>query len=524
MTRHLGIDFGTTTTVVTSIEDQGEPETLVLPHLSVRAQNPKEEGYGVPSVIHFNSLDEYFIGGEVLQRNKLNSATTFRWMKSTIVENLHDSPRALDGSNRISTYEAAETFIRALLTEIESNYGQFDSVCFTLPVHSFNNYQEWLLETSLACGVKSPVFVDEATAAAVGYSKNLKVGDKFMVIDFGGGTLDISIVQVKKTDRETAHKITVLGLAGTPLGGRDIDGWLLQRVAREFGVKIENLSESVLVNDLLLNCEKAKERLSFEESTTIELFDPQTGSIKQTVLHRSSFEDLLDTFGMFDKIEDCLRAAINQARNNGLDESEIKTILLVGGSTLIPSVRQHFSRRFGAKRVEMGQSFSAIAIGASRIAAGHTIENRIFHEYSIRYLDESGIEKFEPIVNPGQEFPVERLWSREVTATQSGQRKFVIEIHQRDVVNNESDEQSEIVFSETGFAKFLSRTKKKSSVRMQKLTSKIIFADASTHAGQPCLSIRLDIDAHRRLLITVRDIRSIPNEVLLENSPLSFVR
>jgi molecular chaperone DnaK (HSP70) len=264
--------------------------------------------------------------------------------------------------------------------------------------------------------------------------------------------------------------------------------------------------------------------LSFEESTTIDLFEPNTGSIKQITLSRSRFEELLDSFGMFDKIEDCLRSALNQARNNGLDESEIKTVLLVGGSTLIPSVKQHFSRRFGAKRVETEQPFSAVAIGAARIAAGQTIDNRIFHEYSIRYLNEDGVEKFEPIIPPGQEFPIERLWSREVTSTRAGQRKFTIEIHQRDVVNIDSDEKAEIVFSDTGFAKFLSLTKKKQNVRMQKLSSKTIFADASTHAGQPCLSIRLDIDAHRRLLITVRDIRSIPNELLLENSPLSFVR
>jgi molecular chaperone DnaK len=524
MTRHLGFDFGTTSTVIASIDDQGEPYVLVVPRFSVKTQDPNQETHGVPSVIHFNSHDVYHIGGEVLQHNELNSPSTYRWMKSTIVENLHDSPRILDDSSNMTTYEAARTFIKTLVSRVESNYGEFNSLCFTLPVHSFSNYQEWLLETALECGVKAPVFIDEATAAAVGYSKDLKIGDKFIVIDFGGGTLDISIVQVKKTDRESSHRISVLGISGTPLGGRDIDGWLLQHAAREFGRGIENLNGSATANDLLINCERAKERLSFEESTTIDLFEPNTGSIKQITLSRSRFEELLDSFGMFDKIEDCLRSALNQARNNGLDESEIKTVLLVGGSTLIPSVKQHFSRRFGAKRVETEQPFSAVAIGAARIAAGQTIDNRIFHEYSIRYLNEDGVEKFEPIIPPGQEFPIERLWSREVTSTRAGQRKFTIEIHQRDVVNIDSDEKAEIVFSDTGFAKFLSLTKKKQNVRMQKLSSKTIFADASTHAGQPCLSIRLDIDAHRRLLITVRDIRSIPNELLLENSPLSFVR
>lgn len=380
------------------------------------------------------------------------------------------------------------------------------------------------MATALECGITSPVFVDEATAAAVGYSNTLKVGDKFMVVDFGGGTLDISIVQVKKGDRESTRNISVLGLSGTPLGGRDIDGWVLQHAADEFGMTLETLGESAASNDLLLNCERAKERLSFEDSATIELFEPRTGSLRQTSMSRSQFEELLDSFGMFHKIEDCLRAALNQARSNGLDESDLKTVLLIGGSALIPSVQQHFSRRFGARRVETDRPFSAVAIGAAHFAAGRSIDNRIFHEYSIRYIDDEGSEKFEPVVTPGQKFPVERLWSREVTSTEAGQRKFVIEIHQRDVVNVETDDQAEIVFSESGMAEFLSRAKKKQNVRMQKLSSKTIFADASTHSGQPCLSIRLDIDAHRRLLITVRDIRSIPNEVLLESSPLSFVR
>ena len=524
MTRHIGIDFGTTSTAVASYDGLDDPQIIVFPNISKPMQSGNQQDKPIPSIIHFEDHDEFTIGNEVVRKNKIHSPQTFRWMKTTIVEDLHDSPRQICDGVKLTNKDAAQQFLSHIIHSIGEYVGNFDSLCLTLPVHSFHSYQEWLSETALGCGVQTPIFIDEATAAAAGYSTTLKTGDKFMVVDFGGGTLDISIVQKKEIQQSESSAISVLGISGTALGGRDIDNWILQKALQDFGIPNEGPDTDSLINDLLLNCEKAKEELSFSELTTIELFNPINGNLRQITFSRSDLENLLDNNGMFDKIEDCLRVALNQARNVGLDESEIKTVLLVGGSTLIPSVKRHFSRRFGSQRVQTDKPFTAVALGASRIASGYSIDNRVFHEYAIRYIDKQGNEKFEPIISPGQEFPIKNLWHRDLTATRPGQRKFNIEIFQRDLMNVESGEKSEIIFSETGIARFLTRSKKKTDVRMQKLSSKAVFTNESNEAGEVCLTADLDIDSHRRLLITVTDTRTDPQEVLLESSPLAYIQ
>jgi molecular chaperone DnaK (HSP70) len=523
MTRHIGIDFGTTSTAVAIYDGTDDPQIIVLPDISKPMRSEKKQDKPIPSIIYFEDHDAFTIGNEVLRKNKLHSPQTFRWMKTTIVEDLHDSPRHICDGVRLSNKDAAGQFLSHIIRSIGEYVGTFDSLCLTLPVHSFHNYQEWLSATALDCGVQTPMFIDEATAAAAGYSITLNTGDKFMVVDFGGGTLDISIVQKIKVPRSESSAISVLGISGTSLGGRDIDNWILQKALHDFGISSEGTDADPIINDLLINCEKAKEELSFSESSTIELFNPINGNLRQITLSRTDLENLLDDNGMFDKIEDCLRAALNQARNVGHDESEIKTVLLVGGSTLIPSVKRHFSRRFGSQRVATDKPFTAVALGASLIASGHSVDNRVFHEYAIRYTDKLGNEKFESIISPGQEFPIKNLWRRDLTATRQGQRKFNIDIFQRDLINVDVGEKSEIIFSETGIARFLTRSKKKADVRMQKLSSRSVFANESSEAGEVCLAANLDIDSHRRLLITVTDTRTTPHEVLLESSPLAYI-
>ncbi|MBM4074041.1 MAG: Hsp70 family protein [Planctomycetes bacterium] len=524
MKRYVGIDFGTSSTVVSVVEDDGEPQIVMFPRYSQEVRDSTEPTHAVPSLIHFNEDESFEIGREVVQQNETDSPQTFRWMKTTIVDDLYDPPRRITDTFHLTNREAARRFLSCLLEDTKDQLGRTESYCFTLPIHSFHDYQEWLTDVALECGIQTPSFIDEATAASVGYSISMAKGDRFIVVDFGGGSLDISIVEVKPKGPDNASNVAVLGIAGTPLGGRDIDRWLVKFVLQKSDVRPRDDGSDPVINDLLLNCERAKEELSFAEVATIAMFNPAQGSIRTTSLGRSEFEDLLDENNMFSKIEDCLRAALNQARSNGLDESDIKKVLLVGGSTLIPSFRRHFLRRFGADRVESGKPFTAVARGASRVASGGSVDSRIFHDYAIRYLDDEGRERFEPIISPGQEYPAERIWSREITATTKGQRKFNLEIYQRDVINGDSGDDSELVFSETGIARLFTRSKKKSTTRMVKLVSRPVFAEESSYTGQICLSAKLDIDGHRRLLANVRDIRMIPNEVLLQDSPLTYVR
>jgi molecular chaperone DnaK (HSP70) len=275
----------------------------------------------------------------------------------------------------------------------------------------------------------------------------------------------------------------------------------------------------------LVECERAKERLSSQASADITVADPDTGAVLGADLTRDEFEKLLKENEVLARINRTLRNALNAARERGYDEDAIHTALLVGGSSQIPCVRSALQDFFGKDRVLLHRPLDAIARGAAAFVAGVDFYDHIQHAYSIRYIDsKKGQYAFEQLVPRGAPYPThEPLARKTVKATYDGQTQLGIAIFEmgqhRQVGGAES---MELVFDPSGAARVLQITPDEQERRthfwINEHNPTFLEADPPARQGEARFEVEFGIDGNKRLLITARDVRS--NQTVLRNYPV----
>jgi molecular chaperone DnaK (HSP70) len=315
----------------------------------------------------------------------------------------------------------------------------------------------------------------------------------------------------------------VHGNSGAILGGREIDAWLAQTFLEQLGLPISGNSD-ISLNELLVNCESAKELLTFSDTATVACISASDGEVYDMSVSRTEFERLLRERGLFDRIRDTLSTALSHARENDVSQTEISDVILIGGSSQIPSVATFIKEQFPNSVVRTERPFSAVSLGAARVAAGYSVEARTFHEYSIRYLDDAGTERFDVIVPAGQPIPSYGVWSKGLISTLAGQTLFNIEVYQQDEINRRWHKKiTDIIFGRDGKAIVGSTAAPAPKLSRTPLKTTGIVAAPSTSRGEKCLIACFDIDENRRLLLTVDDIRTKPEIRLVNRLPMAHL-
>lgn len=371
MPGRLAIDFGTSNTRV-AVWDEGTSQAKPLPipdvshlmHYRDSSSGARIEVPGIPSLIHFAGT-QVLIGRQVLDRGQLEGPATFFWMKRYISDRL-ELPRPVDG--RVITYsDAGAEFLRRVLDYASSAIGLGDEeVAFTVPVEAYEHYQDWLTRVCEKARIRRYRLLDEASAAALGYGVNIQANDVYLVVDFGGGTLDVSMVRMEGA-AVGGKRCRVLGKGGAELGGTIIDQWLYQDVLARARKQPEDVRHFSTL--LLLEVERAKEALTSADEAEVQVTDPRTGSVIGARYTRSRFDDLLEERGLFATLQRTIDHALAQARERGYEREHIKTVLLVGGSTLIPSVRRAVRQLFG-ERVQYHRPLDAVVLGGAAFVSG----------------------------------------------------------------------------------------------------------------------------------------------------------
>src|SRR5713226_4091545 len=357
MPGRVGIDFGTSNTVV-AVWDEARHEGVPL-HLAdygrqfqYRQGNQVTEQISViPSLIHYAADHRCWLGKQVLSQNLYESERTFRWMKRYIARRSPIKVQ-LDG-REISHADAGRDFLTAMLTFTATELNLKDEeAAFTVPVEAFEDYENWLVEVAAAAGMPRFRLIDEPSAAALGYGAAIQPGDTYLIFDFGGGTLDVAVVLIEEDRAQTTgRRCRVLGKAGADLGGATMDQWLFQELLRQNERGDADLDVRPISRALLVECERAKERLSFQDLAEVSVSNPETGAVFSAKFTRSRFEEILDEHEAFAQMDHTIRRATNAARERGYSEEQIKAVLLVGGISLIPSVQRTVQRIFGRERV-----------------------------------------------------------------------------------------------------------------------------------------------------------------------------
>lgn len=525
MAGRLAVDFGTSNTRM-AVWDHARQRArpLAVPDVSLVARYLAEheetvEVPYVPSLISYSG-NRIWIGKQVRDKGLLEAPGTFRWMKRYISNRL-EIPRRIDGRS-VRFSEAGEDFlVRILLYAAEALDLGDEEIAFTAPVEAFEHYQEWIARVCEHAAIQRYRLLDEASAAALGYGLQFQTSNVYMVFDFGGGTLDVSVVRMEKT-ATGSNRCTVLGKGGSEIGGTTIDKWLYRDFLERNARKPEDVRHISTL--LLMEVERAKESLTTSQSADITIADPETGEVLTAEHTRDSLEEILEKNGLFETIHSTVNRALADARERGYDRDHVEAVLLVGGSSLIPTVRKAMTWMFG-ERVMFHRPLDAVALGAAAFVSGIAFYDHIQHDYALRYYNrEKGEHDYFAIVQAGTEYPSNGP-IRTVTVSGSyDEQEFlgleIYEIGRKEVVREGKGAALDLVFDPSGAARFQKRQEADitSTFWVNEKNPTFIHAYPKAKRGDKRFPVQFSIDGNKRLCVTVRDVRT--GRMLLQDHPV----
>lgn len=522
----LAIDFGTSNTVLARWDEataSGIPFHLTdYGHLQ---RQGSETVSIIPSLIHYTQDKRQWIGHQVITNSLQKSDRTFRWMKRYI-GNRNQIKRRL-GEKYISHFEAGKDFLSTILlfAANDLNLDPTAEVAFTVPVEAYEHYESWLTDVAQGAGMSRIRLIDEPSAAALGYGAHIQPNDVYLIFDFGGGTLDVAVVLIDEDDTGSSRRCRILGKAGLDLGGTTIDQWLFQEVLRQSGYSdaddtIRSISQAILVE-----CEQAKINLSKQERADISIFNPNTGAVVDAEFSRRQFEELLDEKEALSLLDQTLRRALNDARERGYTEDQIKAVLMVGGSSQIPVIQRTVKRIFGKDRVLLHRPLDAVARGAAAFVAGVDFFDHIQHDYAIRFRNnQTGEFDYRPLVRRGSAYPSDKpLASLTIKASYDEQNQLGLAIFEVGTPYRRSEQTNvELVFDPSGAARLSNLAPETEQERhyfwMNENSPTFLQPTPPVCKGDACFRVEFSIDANKRLLMTARDLKA--NRLTHQNYPV----
>ena len=375
MAKVVGIDLGTTNSVVAAIEG-GQPSVII-----------NAEGLRTtPSIVAYTKKEELLVGQIAKRQAVINPENTFFSVKRFIGSKegeLSDDAKKLpykvskDQNDNIkikcpalnkdfSPEELSAQILRKLINDATDYLGQeVTQAVITVPAYFNDSQRQATMDAGKIAGVEVLRIINEPTAASLAYGLDKKQNETILVFDLGGGTFDVSILEVGDGIFE------VLSTAGdTNLGGDDFDKVLVDWLVADFKEKegIQLTDDIQALQRLTEAAEKAKMELSTVEKTTIHLpfitADKTGPKHIETDLTRDKFETLCQELIQRCKIP--VEKSLSDAR---LDKSEINEIVLVGGSTRIPAIQNLVESLTGKKPNQSVNPDEVVAIGAA-IQAG----------------------------------------------------------------------------------------------------------------------------------------------------------
>ena len=522
MPGRLAVDFGTSNTVVALWDETlGQGVPLHIPEFGqLQHTGPEETGPGasisvIPSLIHYAAENRTWIGNQVVERGLRQSNRTFRWMKRYIS---HRSPHRVRIDDRdVTPYIAGQDFLTSVLVFAGQEVGFRDEeVAFSVPVEAFEHYENWLATVAENAGMPRFRLIDEPSAAALGYGAHVQPGSVYLLFDFGGGTMHAAVVLIEAEEGSASgRRCRVLGKAGRDIGGTTIDQWVYQEVLRQ-NHRLESDDDVRRVSTaLLVECERVKEKLSFDEHADISIIDPATGSALAAEFTRSGFEDLLDQHELYNEINQVVRSAIHAASERGYDEAAIQSALMVGGSSQIPSVQRTLRQMFGRERVKFDRPLDAVARGAAAFVAGVDFFDHIQHDYAIKFVNTAkNSYDYRTIVARGTPYPTkEPVAKLAIRASFDDQKHLGIAIYELGEQRSRNGSQPvELVFDPSGAARISKLTvdeqEKRSMFWMNEHNQTFLTAEPPARRGEARFEVEFSIDENKRLTINARDIQT----------------
>ena len=504
----LAIDLGSSTTVVVFQKENGQPpELLDLPPIS-RAIGE------IPSLIWKSSEKEesYLIGQQIIDLNLINekennlSQDFKRWIGSTEIEPIYDS--------KITPEKAGEILIHSIWEKVSQKVN-IKRLVLTAPVDTYREYRTWLVNVCNSLEVKEIALVDEPTAAAMG--AGLEPGATLLVLDFGGSTIDMSIVALEGGEGQASpiaqlvrfdgnnlegkstqvlRTAKVLGKSGLRLGGKDIDRWIFHHLLPE-----ENPTNSILRKAEELKCELSNTNIKETLVITKKVNNIQNEE-KFLKLSKKGLEELLIEKGLLKSIEKLFIQTINSAKRNSFELKDLDSVVLVGGGSRIPLIKNYLSDICNSIPFLTPPPIEAIALGALHLTPGVQIKDVLNKGVSLRCWNKKNEKHiWHPLFLAGQTWPTNKPLEIILAASINNQLSI-------DLIIGEPQEEgsNEIIY--TNGLPTLKTIESKDKIK--KITNTIISipVDPPGEIGQDCIKLIFNINDNCQLEVEGVDLRN----------------
>jgi molecular chaperone DnaK len=290
---------------------------------------------------------------------------------------------------------------------------------------------------------------------------------------------------------------------------------LFQEVLRINGKNDDDQEIRQVSNLLLTECERAKERLSFHHRADISVVNPHTGAVLAAEFTGDQFENLLDQHEAYLTLDRTIRRALNDARERGYVEKDIKSVIMVGGCSQIPSIQRTLQRIFGREMVKLSHPLDAVARGAAAFVSGMDFYDHIQHNYGIRYINrEKGEYDYRLIVPRGTPYPTAEPVARlSVKASHDGQTQLGIAIFEIGEGGGRiSRSEVELVFDPSGAARIspisIDDEERRDYFWMNETNPTFLTANPPAQQGEARFEATFSVDGNKRLLINAKDLQT----------------
>ncbi|WP_448616955.1 Hsp70 family protein [Modestobacter sp. URMC 112] len=353
MAYRLGIDLGTTYTAA-AVEEGGRAEVVQL----------GDHAPQIPSAVFVREDGELLVGDAAARRGAVQPERMEREFK----RRLGDRVPFLLGGRELTAEQLTAELLRTVTSEVQRRQGRPpERIALTHPANWGDHRRGQLLEAVRMAGVGTVSTLTEPAAAAVHYSSTERadVGDVVAVYDLGGGTFDAAVL------RKTATEFRLLGAPEgvEQLGGVDFDDIVFRHVLRSLDGAAADLDPddgavlAALVR-LRRECTEAKEALSTDSEASVPVSLPGAAPTSVRVT-RAEFEDMVRP--SVERTVRCMERALESAR---VQPDDVRTVVLVGGSSRIPLVAESLGNAFGRPVTVSTQPKLAVALGAAMLAGG----------------------------------------------------------------------------------------------------------------------------------------------------------
>ncbi len=347
MSKIIGIDLGTTNSCVAVMEG-GQPTVIAN----------KEGARTTPSVVAFTKNGDRLVGEPAKRQAVTNAENTVSSIKRDMGT---DNGRTLNGK-KYSPQQISAMILQKLKDDAESYLGEkVSEAVITVPAYFNDAQRQATKDAGKIAGLDVKRIINEPTAAALAYGLDNEKEQKIMVYDLGGGTFDVSIIEIGD------GVIEVLSTNGdTHLGGDDFDERIMAWMVSEFKAKegVDLSGDKMAMQRLKEAAEKAKKELSSATTTNINLpFITATAEGPKHFdmdLSRAKFEDLIR-----DLVEKTAIPVQNAMKDAGLTNADLGKVLLVGGSTRVPCVQEKVRQLTGQEPSKSLNPDECVAIGAA---------------------------------------------------------------------------------------------------------------------------------------------------------------